>query len=380
MPGKLLAQPNTTDKAHSTEIQQLIHKLSHPSEATRKAAANQLESMPAAIPELRKAVDSNDFALHSRAKPILREALLRKNRRMVEGYPIDLFLERLLRLDDEYEEESYWRVAAEFNGRILDRAIREFKLPWQGKLPSHWPVYDFTRYVEQFRNDVEVQPSLIIGPGQAIPETRRIFVLRRDKIELPENRGIGNSLLASPGPIKTGRIHDSVILGGDTVKVRTAPGILTADGDVVGDWIGGIVITRGSVKSKIDIDGGLVLAGGKVTGVRRPGAIIRDNQPKLLGWVRFFEIADAGLDVELADGGVRVTKVIDQQPPQKTGLRAGDLITAMDGKPFKDIEEFRRLLRRSTVQNASKFTVRRDGTSLELTASFVGWEPPPEKK
>jgi S1-C subfamily serine protease len=100
----------------------------------------------------------------------------------------------------------------------------------------------------------------------------------------------------------------------------------------------------------------------------------------LLGWVRFFEIKDAGFEVATGPDGLRVTSVVVNEPPQVAGLRVSDIITAMDGTPVKDLAQFRRLLRHSTVLNHSVFTVRRGRKSLELKASFADWEPPPSPK
>src|SRR5262249_41403218 len=169
----------------------------------------------------------------------------------------------------------------------------------------------------------------------------------------------------------------SVLLGGSSVSVlQPVYCLVIADGDVAADseFAGCIVVARGSVRSRGNITGSVVVAGGKVEFGkfrRNEDSVIRENQPKLLGWGRFFEIGDAGLEVQSVEGGVKVTKVADKQPPQKAGLRVGDEITAVDGKTFKDVEEFRRLLRRSTVLEKSKFTVRREGKALELAASFV---------
>jgi hypothetical protein len=374
VPAGTAAEPESVKNLDAPAIEKLIKQLKQSDENLRKVAADRLHDSPEAIPALRVAVASNDLELHWRAKPILREALIRKNRHMVKGYPIDVFLERLLRLDDKYEEEAYWQIATEIAGRIVDLEKREFKLVPLGYL-DHMPVYDFAKYRERY-------PLPIIGPGQPLPEYQGICVMRRYELHAPRIRNYGFSLLTTTGSIVAPKVSHSVILAGDSVTVQSiGADIVIADGDISTYMIvPSIVITRGSVKSESRIQKSVIIVGGKVEFGKHgynDGSIIRENTPGLLGWVRFFELADAGLEASPVESGVKVTKVLDKQPPQKAGLRVGDVITAIDGVTFKDFEQFRRLLRRSTVRDSSKFTVRRDGKSVELTASFAGWEPPP---
>jgi len=380
----LHAQPTPVDKKFDQKFEELIKQLCGPDAKAADLAEARLLAMPEAIPALRETLESRDLTVHLKAKEVLREALLRKNRYMVEGYPIDLFLERLLRVDDAYEEESYWRVTAELVGKILDHENREFKLNrWRGEFMSKMPAYDFLKYRDTLEDNSGRRPSIIIPPSQPLPEKRGIYVIRRESIDCTREYWCGWSLLTSPGRIRVGENGMSVILGGSTASIQSANGIVVADGDIRAHEVkGGLVITRGSLFCDRGIERAVVLAGAEVISGRSkvPASnIVRSGVPKLLGWVRFFEISDAGLEVTATDDGVKVTKVADKQPPQRAGLQSGDIITAIEGKEFKDVEQFRRLLRHSTVQEACKFTVRRGNKTLELSASFVGWEPPPAK-
>jgi hypothetical protein len=379
----VFAQPPASKPPTNEVISNFLKQLSNEDEKVNRAAAERLASMPDAIPALKKAAASNDRNVWMSAEPVLREALLRKNRSMAKGYPVDLFVERLLRIDDAFEEESYWRVAAEFAGAILDEEKRGFNL-FSPLVGSGMPVYDYLNYREFWRHYLgRLGPyPAVVQPTQEIPDGQCNLVIRRASIGPSRRLRPRWALLTSPGPIRLSEAADSVILGGNVVSVKAGRCLfIVADGDVSIDNAGHcFIITRGSFKSGTE-NGSVVLAGGKAEydgGLLRKG-IVRAGIPKLLGWVRFFEISDAGVEVTAVDGGVKVTKVVDKQPPQKAGLQSGDIITAIDGTASKDVEQFRQLLRRGTVQESTKFTVRRDGKSLELSASFVGWEPPPVK-
>jgi len=382
---RVVADPPALAKPSAAAIAELMKQLASSDEASQKSAAARLETLPEAIPALRKVVESPDLGLHWRAEACLREVLLRKTRSMLDRYPIDMFLEHMLRTDDRYDEEAYYRVAAEFAGRIVDAAKRDFKNPPKLTL-NVMPVYDFIQYRKDLHWDAYAGtfggPS-IVGPKQQLPKLLdSMGVFRRDSLDFPFGSTQGFSLLTTPGSLRTDTLSSSVALVGNRAVFRNLnSSILVADGEVVAsDGIGfSIVLTRGSITSERDIKTCIVLAGGTVEfgkNGRNENSTIRENTPKLLGWVRFFELIDAGIDVTAAQGGVAVAKLTDALPPAKAGLKVGDVITAVDGKPAKDPETFRRLLRRGTVMDQTVFTVKRGGKDVPVTASYLGWEPP----
>jgi serine protease Do len=67
-----------------------------------------------------------------------------------------------------------------------------------------------------------------------------------------------------------------------------------------------------------------------------------------------------------ASQGVFVTSVTPGGPADKAGLKAGDIITAFNGKPLKDGEELVSLVSDSPVGSQATFSVLRDGRSLDL--------------
>ena len=378
---KICGQPPPKIRPNPTETEHLVGELGSPDETRRSAAAARLEAMPEAVDALGRAVNSGNTSLESHAKPVLRECLLRKNRRMASGYPIDLLAERLVCASDEYDVESYWRVTAEGIGKILDSEERTRDVKrWVGPGMEKFPAYDFTKYLGHFGNGKRAQSSILIDPADPIPEGRPVYVLRRTSLDLRAPTMFAHSLLVSCGTVQTaGQIHNSAVIAGGDVMVRDFGGVIVAGGDVKARKIGGLVIAKGSVTCTAELDRAFVVSGGRIDCPRSRESTLRPNVPKLLGWVRFFEVSDAGLEIAAVDGGVKVTKIADRQPPQVAGLRVGDVITAIDGSDFKDVTQFRRLLRHSTVQKSSKFTVQRDGKAIDIKACYVGWEPPSSK-
>lgn len=119
--------------SNGAEVEKLIAQLRDPNKESRAKAADRLMKMPEAVTALRKALESSDPFLQVLVPEVLRECLLRKNRRMASGFPVDLLAERLVQADDTYDVESYWRVMAEAIGKVLDSEERTLNVKrWVG--------------------------------------------------------------------------------------------------------------------------------------------------------------------------------------------------------------------------------------------------------
>jgi type II secretory pathway component PulC len=206
-------------------------------------------------------------------------------------------------------------------------------------------------------------------------------VFRGDKYETKRN-WIVTSLLVSQGSVRSSHgIKGCVILSNGSVESEDwiSDSIIVCDGDFRGVWLrNSIVIAGGNVRcerasmSVICTRQSLTVNPPKTSSHLNPLVrnLIREGARNPLGFVRYFETSDVGLEVAAADGGVRVEKCDLAQPPGKAGLRAGDVVTAVDGKPADSPEALRRLLRRATVAGETKLAVTRGTERLELTVAF----------
>ena len=131
---------------------------------------------------------------------------------------------------------------------------------------------------------------------------------------------------------------------------------------------------------QIHIGNNVGLGGGiSVTSARlfdEPRLIIKDGTPDPLGgFVKFFELSDVGLTVSDRDqkedpiqDGV-LLKDVRKDSPFASGLRAGDVVTALDRTKATSPEVFRRLLRRKLGQGGPilTFSVRRGERTVDMS-------------
>jgi serine protease Do len=66
------------------------------------------------------------------------------------------------------------------------------------------------------------------------------------------------------------------------------------------------------------------------------------------------------------DGGVLVSRVLDKSPAAKAGLKDGDVITALAGKPIHDMHQLQITVAALPVGQAAELSVVRDGKPMTL--------------
>jgi serine protease Do len=68
------------------------------------------------------------------------------------------------------------------------------------------------------------------------------------------------------------------------------------------------------------------------------------------------------------DYGVEITRVDENSPAEKAGLKAGDVVLEYNGERVEGIEQFGRLVRETPPGREVKLTIGRDGKTQKLTA------------
>src|SRR5262249_44618459 len=181
-------------------------------------------------------------------------------------------------------------------------------------------------------------------------------------------------LCAIAGDARVGILGHAAIFSGGSIEVsQSLLGVLiVCDGDFTAEsgFTDSLVIARGKVRSDGWVKNSRIVSDGGVEWkhpewVKDSKVVEKESKP--LGFVTFFDPADVGLTVESADGGVRVKAAEKGKPFAAAGLRADDLITALDGDAVKDADSFRRLLRaKLAIEGTTTFKVRRDDKAVEI--------------
>jgi len=159
----------------------------------------------------------------------------------------------------------------------------------------------------------------------------------------------------------SGRLIDDVIQTDASLNPGNSGGpLVTSDGRVIGVNTATIVGAQG-----------LCFAIGINTAKFVAGRLLRDGRirrsyigveaqtvPLLRRVVRFYDLP--------RESGVIVISVENGSPAQKAGLREGDVIIAMDGKPIAGVDDLHRLLTDARVGSVGALTVLRHTEKLEL--------------
>jgi len=140
-----------------------------------------------------------------------------------------------------------------------------------------------------------------------------------------------------------------VNLGGELVGINSA--ILSGSGGNIGI---GFAIPSNMAKSVMEqlIQFGKVKRG-------RLGVAIGPLSP---------EIAES-LGLKNGTNGALVSQVLEDSPAEKAGIKAGDVITAVNGKALKSDTELRNTIGLMRVGDKANLTLLRDGKEMRLTAT-----------
>ncbi len=352
----------------------LVRDLGSADFKVREVATRRLLEYERPPPALRAALQSSDAEVARRASRIIDEITRREEKTALGNLTdlarrgeIDRLIEFLVRRPKWSDEEACWQVVAELNGKLLDLEKEKYRLPKTRADGS--PVGDFRAYA-RFR-----RPRLVAARRADLTDVRvGCFVARAEHIAA---KNVFFGLLVSSRDTRVFFSNHSIILAGGPVEVFTMTGpILVCDGEVnCHDINGSLLLARGDVRIAGSANDCRIITAGSVQFLpnkvldgkvpRRENVEIREHEPNPLGFVRWFDPGRVGVTVEPAAGGVRVKAA--GKSFAAAGLRAGDLLTAIDGEAVKSPDDFRLLLRaRLSDGGKMALAVRRAGKELTI--------------
>ena len=183
-------------------------------------------------------------------------------------------------------------------------------------------------------NPYGFQYTVTAGVVSALGRSLRSYSGRLidDVIQTDASLNPGNS----GGPLVT---SDARVVGVNTATIMGAQGLCFAIGINTAKFVAGRLLHDGRIRrSYIGVEA--------------------QTAPLHRRLVRFYDLQQ--------ESGVFVMSVADGSPAQKAGLREGDVIIALDGKPVAGVDDLHRLLTDARVGVSSSLTVLRWTEKLEL--------------
>lgn len=183
-------------------------------------------------------------------------------------------------------------------------------------------------------NPYGFQYTVTAGVVSALGRSLRSYSGRliEDVIQTDASLNPGNS----GGPLVT---SDGCVVGVNTATIMGAQGLCFAIGINTAKFVAGRLLRDGRIRrSYIGVEAQTV--------------------PLLRRVVRFYDLP--------SESGVIVASVASGSPAQKAGLREGDVIIALDGKPVAGVDDLHRLLTDARVGSMSSLVVLRHTEKLEL--------------
>jgi len=183
-------------------------------------------------------------------------------------------------------------------------------------------------------NPYGFQYTVTAGVVSALGRSLRSYSGRliEDVIQTDASLNPGNS----GGPLVT---SDGRVIGVNTATIMGAQGLCFAIGINTAKFVAGRLLRDGRIRrSYIGVEA--------------------QTAPLHRRLVRFYDLA--------SESGVFVMSIDDGSPAKKAGLREGDVIIALDGKPVAGVDDLHRLLTDARVGVSNSLTVLRHTEKLEL--------------
>lgn len=397
--GSELAWGQELPRLQDKPISELVRMLGSERFAEREAAERALTNRDDVLPELRRALKSNDAEIVRRATRILSGLNKRSLPRYLEygrKGRVDVLVEWIATVGTEIDEEAYWQGVMDIAIGIRRRS--GLKGPDKSGRPLPPTFRGFLVQLGELRSsqsDYRAKPEDIAG-REGIPGGWIGFVSRGHASVNATKLPMDNCMLTTAGTVKLAGASESIVFAnGDSSMNLIMGSVVVCDGDANCKvaW-NSIVIARQAIvvprysdehvrSSKLyaaqsvrseSADDKEMRAKQPAKGLI-PGTEIMEGRPVMLG-MRFFEIADVGLEASATKVGVRVDKIAPRSPLAKAGLQAGDLVLSVDGAKCPDVDTLRRQLRRAFVHDEARTSVRRGEKTIELTVSFFGYDLP----
>jgi len=362
-------------------VDQLIRQLGSAWFDEREAAMLKLMQIQQARPGLRKAANSGDAEVARRARKLLdywhAKCDLVQLREFTSRGEVDLAIEKFVQPQDWHDDMKVWQVMAQLAGTLCTLEKEQFgkaSLPDDALVPAR----DFRRFAE-----VEDPPIRFVSRGNPSSKKLGYHVAARAQ-RIMEATDAVSCFYVVAGEVVILNASRTVVLAGSSVKLNTARrSLVVSDGDVTiagGLLVGCLIIAGGDVYCREgQIEDCRIVCSGRariMEGAQvSQNSKIKDQNDKPLGFVKFVDPAEIGLETETGSLGLAIRAAAKDKPFGKAGLQSGDIIISVDGQETGDTRRFRRVLRPKIAEHEEiSFRVRRGKETLEIKVQI----PEPE--
>ena len=297
-----------------------------------------------ALPALRKAAKSPDAEIRLRATRLIedwsekltKEELKNLLARCKNG-EVDRFIMQMARTKEAVNDE-HWQGVIDLAEAVLKKS--------GFKAENHSiPYREMMKYSAKTR---ELHPGVLVVASRLVT----------DKVNIQAH--ILNAAVVCDGPVNTG--------------THIVNGILLANGDTqIGSHVvGGLIICDGNVEIRSHVIDSVIVARGTVRiGSHNRNSIIIQNETKPLGMLRFFDSAEIGIELDQAQGKMRVKSAQVGKAFAQAGIQKDDMLVAINDIKVSNAESCRRELRhRYWEEKEVILSLRRAGKPLEISVKL----------
>jgi hypothetical protein len=330
----------------------------------REEATRQLLKRDEALAALRRARQSPDLEVRKRASEILQVFKRRRARRgldravaLAKDGQADQVFERLLRWREFDQEQIGGRAVLHLAWKLAQLEQRRFN-KITTPLVRVLPLREFQSRAagvakKPFPLGLQIEPK---APLSVLDVSKRILVAPGD---VRIRRDSGPGVILAGGSVDAGLLMLSVIVCDGTFRLS-------------GVMDNCVIVARGAVNCRdcLGLSGCLIISGGKVELPKKDFSryiTVKENEATPLGFVKFFEPAQVGIEVVSARAGLLVKAVAKAKPFARAGVQSGDAVLALAGTKVASPDAFRKLLRRTLAEGEDiRLTVGRGGKTLDL--------------
>jgi serine protease DegQ len=266
-----------------------------------------------------------------------------------------------------------------------------------GYILTNYHVVEAADEIEVASNDGRKFKAKVVGID---PESDLAVLKIRADANLPtitfapnDSLRVGDGVLAIGNPFGVGQTVTSGIvsaLGRSHLGINTFENFIQTDAAINPGNSGGALVDASGLLVGINTAIYSQSGGSMGIGFAIPVSLARSVMEQIIktgavtrGWIGI-EVQE--ISPELAEtfrlpstAGALVAGVMRGSPADKAGLRPGDVLLAVDGKPVKDAQAMLDLIASLIPGQAAKFQIRREGKELELPGT-IGKRPKPNAR